>query len=554
MVKGIAAPADETAAFARRAPGRFAAAGVAAGPQRTRLCRWRSPDCGLVAAELSTILASALIGSDAISLYIAGRTGIVMTRRRDIGLARAPDCKGARLRIAIFNERMDARTGGQINARDWCLGLKTRGHDVVLYTLSPGVLAAEVRAAGVSVVDDPAKIADAPDIIFGGGLSDVVTMLARFPNVPAVQICQQWDSWENFPGLLPQVMFYVVVDAINAEMVVNEFGVPRERVRLVHNAVDLARLPARQRALAGKPERGIVFVKHHWDYADALRTIGARRNISFDFVGYDIDNPVDDPLSAIVHYDLVIGTARTAIEGAVAGSAVIVADYRGLGGLVTTANVELFRKHNFGREMLKRQPCLQHFEAAIDAYDADDARAVSEFMKEHASLDRQIDALEAVFVEAIERFRRVPPAAEACQTALAAYLSRHLPRAGEASPRHAQERLGSTMHEVSDSVTSIKYRLATVEAGLAARAVLAEEVAQVTRGVVDVGHRIGTVAAEAADQVSQVAQRVDEVDRRIFAIEALFDRNRPLMRAGRPFAVLYRKIYRFAARIASYLQ
>jgi hypothetical protein len=149
------------------------------------------------------------------------------------------------MRIVVFNSPMIYLSGGQVNARDWTLGLKARGHKVTLFALVAGPLAEEVRQAGVSVISDPALMADKPDVLFGYGLNDLIALIARFPDVPAVQVSQQWSHWEHFPCPLPQVVLHVAVDDINAEMLVNEFGIAREQVRLIYNAVDMSRLSGR---------------------------------------------------------------------------------------------------------------------------------------------------------------------------------------------------------------------------------------------------------------------------------------------------------------------
>ena len=100
-----------------------------------------------------------------------------------------------------------------------------------------------------------------------------------------MQVAQNFDNWVNFPSPLPQVILHIAVDELNAEMLVNEFGIPRERVRIVYNAVDLSRLPMRTRPLPKGPERLLVFAKNQGGYIDAVRSACASRNIEVDFVG-----------------------------------------------------------------------------------------------------------------------------------------------------------------------------------------------------------------------------------------------------------------------------
>ena len=379
------------------------------------------------------------------------------------------------MRILLFVSQLWNQTGGEINTRDWALGLKARGHRVAVYTPAPGPLAATVRNAGIAVVDDPARVDTAPDVMFGSGVNEMATLSARFPDVAAVQLSQQWDSWASFPSLLPQVVLYVAVDEINEELIVNEFGVPRDRVRVVHNAVDLGRIPPRPRLLPPRPERALMFVKANDPYVTAVRAACDARRIALDCIGPGAGRVLDDPLAAIVDHDLVIGSARTAIEGAAAGAAVLVADHRGLAELLTTANFERLRTHNFGREVLTRPLDFATIGAELDRYDPADAAAASALVRESASLDRQLDRLESLLSEAVALFRQSPPPAEQGRKALASYLGRHLPRFDEPAPRHARFRAGLS---TADGLAEVARRLATLEQELAdlreARAMRAE--------------------------------------------------------------------------------
>lgn len=368
------------------------------------------------------------------------------------------------MRILLFVSQLWNLTGGEINTRDWAFGLKARGHKVTVYTPLPGPLAQTVRNAGIAVVDDPALINTAPDIIFGSGINELVALSARFPEVPAVQVAQQWNNWAAFPSLLPQVVLYMAVDEINHEMLVNEFGVAPEKVKIVHNSVDLDRIPPRRRPLPPRPGRALMFVKAHEPYVDAVRAACDARRITLDCIGYGAERVLDDPLAVLVDYDLVIGSARTAIEGSAAGAATLVADHRGLAGLLTTADFDRFRTHNFGREVLTRPLDADTIGAELDRYDPADAAAVSKLVRESASLQRQLDELEQLFSRAIALFRQTPPAAEETRKALSSYLSRHLPRFGEPAPRHLRSNAGGS---VGDEIAEVSKRLSLMEADFA---------------------------------------------------------------------------------------
>jgi hypothetical protein len=495
------------------------------------------------------------------------------------------------MRIIIFHGRLTLPTGGEVNTRDWALGLKARGHRVVVFTVYPGPLAEQIRNSGIAVVDNPSSISDKPDIMFGAGINDVATLLARFPDVPAIQVAQIWDHWNAYPCPLPQIVLHVAVDELNAEMLVNEFGVPRERVRLVYNAVDIARLPLDRAPLPQRPARALIFTKAESAYLDAVCAACGARGISADAVGYATGRWLDDPLTAMTNYDLLIGSARTALEGAVAGTAVVVADHRGLAGMLRTANLEQFRRNNFGREVLTRPLDIASIGAEIDRYDPADAAEVSKILRQDATLDRQIDRLEAIFVEAIDLFKRFTPSADDSRKALAAYLAAHLPRpaAGDPSPRHVrfppnpwideklatiEQRLSTSaehttaldqqarvtadhMSSMDQRVSAIAEQLSTTDQRVSATAdhlsttdqrvsAIAEQLSTTDQRVSATAEqlsaiiqRVSTVEEEISAmnrRVSAAAQHAAAMDQRLSAIEAHASALRPLMRILRPVA------------------
>jgi acyl carrier protein len=267
-----------------------------------------------------------------------------------------------------------------------------------------------------------------------------------------VQVSQQWENWASFPSPLPQVVLHVAVDAINADSLANEFGIPAERIRIVPNAVDLARIPARVLPLSNKPRHALIFVKQNGPYVDALQRACAARGMTAEALGPGVGAVVADPLTAMAGADLVVGSARIAIEAAAAGAAVLVADHRGLAGLLTTTTFDRFRRHNFGRAVLTLPLEEELIGSEIDRYDADDAASVSAMVRGTASVADQISALEGIFAEAVHAFRRNKPSEDTRRKALATYLSRHLPRDGETSPRHALQTEAAATSEPGELV------------------------------------------------------------------------------------------------------
>ena len=336
--------------------------------------------------------------------------------------------------------------------------------------------------------------------------------------MPVVQVSQNIHSWTEFPAPLPQVVLHVAVDELNSEMLINEFGVPRDCVRVVLNAVDLKRVWPRAAPLPARPARALVFAKYDPGWVEATASACAARNIAVSVIGAGVAREVHDPFAFIAEHDLVFGSARTAIESAAGGAAVIVADQRGLAGLLTPARYEEFRRNNFGFALLKRPLNAVTIGSEIDVYSAGDAAAVAERVRTDADLDRQLSILETIFNEAMARLQAAPPSDDATSRALGTYLAAH-PRIVEAAPRYARFAQRDASSE----------RLNAVEQRMLSKLRIAVD--DLNRQLLDI-----------ENMLKDVAPRLSSIERDVQGFHEMFWRNRRLLALLRPIAVAARRL------------
>ena len=188
------------------------------------------------------------------------------SRRADRGRPRRSDARRANLaaRQRVARERPAApRPAHQPPARRTgrhgreCARLGARA---VAARPSPGRVCAGARDASrqmlrersIPVVDDLANLTEAPDIIHGSHTPTIIESIVRFPHVPALQLCQSAGYPMSEPLFLPQVRRFVAVDE-NTRDYLSSSGVAPGRIRVIHNAVDLRRIPIARAAAAGPP-------------------------------------------------------------------------------------------------------------------------------------------------------------------------------------------------------------------------------------------------------------------------------------------------------------
>ena len=330
------------------------------------------------------------------------------------------------LRVLFTNLTLASRTGTELYVKEAAIGLLRRGHAPMVYSPELGPIAAEIRAATVPVVDDLTRLGEPPDLIHAHHQPTAMAALARFPGVPAVFVAHDWMSWQDAPPRFPTILRYVAVDRTNRDRLVLEHGIPEERVRVLHNWVDLERFRPRD-PLPERPRRALVFSNYASEgthlpaVEEACRRAGT--GIPLDTVGSGVGRSLKHPEEALREYDLVFAKARCALEALAVGAAVVLCDFRGLGPMVTAGEVERLRDLNFGLRTLRDPLDPDALLREIGRYDPRDAAEASRLVRETSGLEAALDRLLDLYGEVLEESRRLgPPAPAAEREALAAHL------------------------------------------------------------------------------------------------------------------------------------
>lgn len=329
------------------------------------------------------------------------------------------------MRVLFTNIFLTSRTGTELWVREAALGLRRRGHDPVVYAPKLGEVAREIQAAGIPVVDDLSNMGEPPDLIHGHHHPQTVEALLRFPGIPAVFVSHDATAWHDAAPLFPRIVRYVAVDEANRDRLLAG-GAPEERTRTLLNWVDLERFRPRAEPLPEKPRRALVFSNYAREdtHLPAVREACQRAGLEMDVIGAGVGKPVADPEAVLGGYDLVFAKARCALEALATGTAVVLCDYRGLGPLVTSGELDTLRRNNLGARTLSEPLTPEGILREMERYDACDAAVVSRRIRETAGLEEFLDRLLGLYNEVMEESagRLFDP--EADLRAAAAYVRR----------------------------------------------------------------------------------------------------------------------------------
>jgi len=285
--------------------------------------------------------------------------------------------------------------------REVAVALLQRGWTPVAYSLRLGDVAAALRRSSIPVVEDLSQLSAPPDIIHAHHHLDAMVAILTFPNTPVLYFCHGFLPWEETAVRHPNIGRYVAVDQLCRERLMFEHGIPESAIEVFLNFVDLTEFTSRP-ALPPTPKRALVFsnsVSRETPMGKAIAEACGLRKISVDFAGAKAKTPTEKPGELLQQYDLVFAKARCALEAMAVGCAVVVADLRGMGGLVTLENYELFRPLNFGLRVLQAypQPDTQNVLNEIYEFDAEEAAEVSRRVRAGTDLNSYVDKLTQLY-------------------------------------------------------------------------------------------------------------------------------------------------------------
>lgn len=347
------------------------------------------------------------------------------------------------LRVLITNITLATRTGTEFFVRDLAHGLKEAGHLPMVYTPAPGSVADEIRAEGIAVTDDLTRLPERPDIIHGHHTLQTMEAVVRFPGVPAIFVAHDRLVWHDAPPLHPRIRRHVAVDYNCLDRLTIDAKIAADRTCVIQNAVDLRKFRPRD-PLPPRPRRALLFSNYATEegVAGAVRDACARSGIALDVAGQRLGSVCEHPESVLGGYDLVFGKARCALEALAVGCAVVVCDFRGVGGLVTPVDFTRMRRLNFGMRLLVEPVSAEVIAREIGRYDPAACTEVSAAARRDASLEGQV----AQFVRLYHDVLAEPAPTGSEAEAVGRYLASLMPACTEIAVRAGDGLAGSVIH------------------------------------------------------------------------------------------------------------
>jgi hypothetical protein len=311
------------------------------------------------------------------------------------------------MRVLIASHSLAEVGGVQTYERDLAGWLIARGHSVVVYSTRLGEAARQFALRTIPVTDDLRSIAAPVDVIHGDSALETMTALLQFPDAPAIFVCHGWGPVGRNTPHFPRIFRYFTVDDTCLDRLLLCEAIPPEKVSVLLNAVDVTAF--RQRApLPPRPRRAVVFgnAAHELTFLPVIRDACRRAAMDLDVVGAFSGTAVMNPESILGNYDVAFAKAKCAIEAMACGLAVVLCDAPGVGGMVRSDDLDRLRRLNFGLRTLQKPLTAETILEELGRYDPDDARLVSDRVRQTASSDDLHQSLLEIYQSVIEENAR----------------------------------------------------------------------------------------------------------------------------------------------------
>jgi hypothetical protein len=302
------------------------------------------------------------------------------------------------LKVLITNLLVANFSGSESVVELLADALRRAGHQPMIFAPALGPQAERMRASGYIVVDRLASLPQRPDVMHLQHVTPALMALAAFPDVPAVFSTHSATFEIEAPRPHPQIRRFVAVDDLCRARALQR-NISEDRLSVILNAVDLTRFSTRP-PLPPKPKAALMLTKT-WEQQSLVRAACAKAGLTLDELGPATREMSDQLERVLPRYDIVFATARMALEAAVVGCAVVVADGRGFAGMLGSENLQAWRRLNFGVGLLTAPVTSAALDAAIAAYDAFDAATVSAHLRTEASSDGYAAAYLELYAQAI---------------------------------------------------------------------------------------------------------------------------------------------------------
>lgn len=251
------------------------------------------------------------------------------------------------MRLVIATLGLSTAGGTETYVGTLAEGLQELGHEVAVHAPVVGEWGRELARRGLVVVDDERALPAGCDAALSQDAASAFRLAARYPGAPLVHMAHSHLFDVQSPPQLPGVVLAVVACSDVVARRVRALSHAPEVVRL-RQPIDLRRFAPRG---AVHPRGRRVLALGNYLADERLRMLAdacADSGMEMVQAGSRWGEHVPDVALLINDADIVVGKARTVLEGMACGRAAYVYDWNGADGWVTPERYPALEADNFG--------------------------------------------------------------------------------------------------------------------------------------------------------------------------------------------------------------
>ncbi|MFD2564820.1 hypothetical protein [Aquimarina rubra] len=310
------------------------------------------------------------------------------------------------MNILITNNEMDSYTGTTVYVKELAISLINKGENVQIYSRHVGEIGLEIRKKGIIITDSLKDITFAPDIIHAHHNTTTFDVLFFFRDTPVIFWIHDRLTPLDYPPLHKNIVKYVAVDYNCKERYSADCGFLPSDTEVIYNWVNLKRFALKEK-YHRHPLKALVFSNYanNKNYLTNIQEACEKCGLDLEVIGQGSGNQKRDPELYLMHYDIIFAKAKAAMESMATGAGVIVCDFQGLAGFVTSDKLSHYRKFNFGMKLMDRQITKENLIKEIKKYDIDDILEVSKTVRSEIDMDHIIDKIHCLYIDCITYYK-----------------------------------------------------------------------------------------------------------------------------------------------------
>lgn len=298
------------------------------------------------------------------------------------------------MKILLSNHQLGSFAGTEIFTYTLACSLKSKGHEVQVYSAYLGEISQLFLKKGIPVVDELKYLSDDFDIAHVHHNINAYEIRNHFPNLPMVFVSHGvTPQLEQPPFINLGICKYV---AISEEVQKNlkRYGITDEKISIVRNPIDETRYFPRTE-IHLQPKNALV-ISNKIDIVteNTIKLACSELGISYRFVGQRFEYVPNEQLPEIINqHDIVFTLGRGVAESMLCGRVPIVMDVGVGDGLVTPENCAELMRWNFSGRMHRRIFTKDELVQEIKKYHQDYGEQLKQIALEEFSASRQTEKL-----------------------------------------------------------------------------------------------------------------------------------------------------------------